>query len=223
MYDKQTIISAFDKRGTLVQWLKNLDETLKNSTLDRIEKIETETSFAFKFVFANGVEMLTPTVEILDESTLNELARALKTPVSAPASTEIVAVDNTGAQTMLTVGAGLSIESGALKSTGGGGGGGVYRHYIKMDTGLPYEIIFDIYTSNSEPLNSVVKLINILGTSNNSSCTYNGSDGYGTGVFYITIDNQLYFDGVLISGNNVTAKNISNVTITNVSDTVKQV
>lgn len=231
MYDKQTIISAFDKRGTLVQWLKNLDETLKNSTLVRIEKVETDGGFAFKFVFANGVEMLTPTVETiksakieggaqndtfkitltlsdgsiissddfkapvhiseinvteitaisqasdgftvetkmftdingrtgindilvyqmpikgsesvvvgvdetgksakihLNTDILNDIARALKIPASAPTSTEIVAVDNTGAQAMLTVGDGLSIENGALKSTGGGGGGISYVEF----------------------------------------------------------------------------------------------
>lgn len=223
MYDKDTIISAFDKRGTLVQWLKNLDETLKNSTLVRIEKVETNEGFVFKFVFANGVEMLTPTVEIiksakieggvqndtfkitltlsdgsiissddfkapvhiseinvteitaisqasdgftvetkmftdingrmgindilvyqmpikgsdsisvnvdgtgksaeihLNTDILNDIARALKAPASAPTSTEIVAVDNTGTQAMLAVGDGLSIENGVLKSTGGGG------------------------------------------------------------------------------------------------------
>ncbi|MBO5480428.1 MAG: hypothetical protein J6A63_04475, partial [Clostridia bacterium] len=193
--------------------------------LDRIENVETENGFAFKFVFANGVELLTPTVEItggtgetiesveqdfsstrnafklvfntstgrtftsddiiapveiyqmdvisvdvisqvnngfnlkttiqtvinggensgglfnylvpivsgegivtdvdetgkqieihLDTEILNNLARALKTPVSAPTSTELVAVDITGTQTMLTIGEGLGVENGALYS-----------------------------------------------------------------------------------------------------------
>lgn len=48
-------------------------------------------------------------------------ANALKLPQTAPESTEIVAIDNTGAQTALTIGEGLSVENGTLKSMGGGG------------------------------------------------------------------------------------------------------
>ena len=57
----------------------------------------------------------------LDADIAAKLGRVLVTPMSAPASTSIVAVDNTNAQTMLTVGDGLTIEGGALKATGGGG------------------------------------------------------------------------------------------------------
>lgn len=51
-----------------------------------------------------------------------ETVGGLVTPMSAPASVSIAAVDTTNAQTMLTIGDGLSVENGVLKATGGGGG-----------------------------------------------------------------------------------------------------
>ena len=51
-----------------------------------------------------------------------ETVGGLVTPMSAPASVSIAAVDTTNAQTMLTIGDGLSVENGVLKATSGGGG-----------------------------------------------------------------------------------------------------
>lgn len=57
------------------------------------------------------------------ETTLTEITpdvmRALKTPISAPNETKIVAVDNTNSQEMIGIGTGLVIENNTLKSTGG--------------------------------------------------------------------------------------------------------
>lgn len=61
------------------------------------------------------------------ENTVTELTpdvmRALKTPMARPTTTEIVAVDNTNSQAMLSIGDGLTIENDTLKVTGGSGGG----------------------------------------------------------------------------------------------------
>ena len=46
----------------------------------------------------------------------NKLAETLVTPTSTPTTTEIVAVDNTNSQTMLSIGDGLKIENGTLKA-----------------------------------------------------------------------------------------------------------
>lgn len=57
------------------------------------------------------------------ETTLTEITpdvmRALKTPISAPNETKLVAVDNTNSQEMIGIGTGLIIENNTLKSTGG--------------------------------------------------------------------------------------------------------
>lgn len=64
-------------------------------------------------------------VEIhLDADIAAKLGRVLVTPMSAPASVSLVAVDTSNAQTMLTLGDGLSVSGGVLSASGGGGGGG---------------------------------------------------------------------------------------------------
>lgn len=60
----------------------------------------------------------------IDEG-VDKANKALVKPDSAPSATSLVAIDNTNAQTTLTIGDGLSVENGALKATGGGGGSGV--------------------------------------------------------------------------------------------------
>lgn len=53
---------------------------------------------------------------------IDKANKALVKPDSAPSSPSLVLIDNSNAQTMLTIGDGLSVENGALKTTGGGGG-----------------------------------------------------------------------------------------------------
>ena len=60
----------------------------------------------------------------LDADIAAKLGRVLVTPMSAPASVSLVAVDTSNAQTMLTLGDGLSVSGGVLSASGGGGGGG---------------------------------------------------------------------------------------------------
>ena len=94
-------------------------------------------------------------VEIhLDADIAAKLGRVLVTPMSAPASTSLVAVDNTNAQTMLTVGDGLTIEGGALKATGGGGGGGaiqLYKHTIRAYSSFTQVELMTFVDNNPDP------------------------------------------------------------------------
>lgn len=59
----------------------------------------------------------------LDANIVAKLNRVLVTPMTAPQSISLVAVDTANAQTMLTLGSGLSVENGVLSASGGGGGG----------------------------------------------------------------------------------------------------
>ena len=56
---------------------------------------------------------------------IDKANKALVKSDSAPASTSLVAVDNSNAQKMLTIGDGLSVENGTLKATGGSGGASI--------------------------------------------------------------------------------------------------
>jgi hypothetical protein len=59
----------------------------------------------------------------LNATITNKLARTLVTPMTAPATIELVAVDDGNSQTMLGLGTGLYIANGLLNASGGGGGG----------------------------------------------------------------------------------------------------
>ena len=178
---KETILSLFNERGTLLKWLKKVEKLLRESTVLEItvEKINS-TEAVIKLFFEDNstiqsdpfnidnlisnLSLFTEDVELtagnnvgititgnskvnqsnvravmripiigsdtvvidvtedgehfeihLDADIAQKIERSLVTPLNTPQATEIVAVDNTGAQVMLEVGAGLTIDNGVLK------------------------------------------------------------------------------------------------------------
>lgn len=84
----------------------------------------------------------------LDADIVTKLSRVLVTPMSAPASVSLVAVDTSNAQALLTLGSGLSVSGGVLSASGGGGGGGtkLYKHTVEMSGGKRL-IVISTYNS----------------------------------------------------------------------------
>lgn len=70
----------------------------------------------------------------LDANIMTKLSRVLVTPMSAPASVSLVAVDTSNAQTLLTLGDGLSVSGGVLSASGGGTQ--LYKHTITFGSGF---------------------------------------------------------------------------------------
>lgn len=68
----------------------------------------------------------------LDADIVTKLSRVLVTPMSAPASVSLVAVDTSNVQTMLTLGDGLSVSGGVLSASGGGGSSGLKLYLHKL-------------------------------------------------------------------------------------------
>lgn len=63
MININTIISSFDEEGTLLKWLKKVEDALKNASLKSVETvIIDDTNFKLKFVFADDTFLLTPTI-----------------------------------------------------------------------------------------------------------------------------------------------------------------
>lgn len=63
MININTIISAFDKEGTLLKWLKKAECALKNASLKTVETVSIdESSFQLKFVFADDTYLLSPAI-----------------------------------------------------------------------------------------------------------------------------------------------------------------
>ena len=92
-----------------------------------------------------------------------EIAKALKTPITKPIATQLVGVNNTNAQEMITLGSGLSIEDGILNTTGSGGGEVTkdkYLHIIKFYTYHEYYYDPEGYVVVALPLNTNRVFIN---------------------------------------------------------------
>lgn len=100
----------------------------------------------------------------LDADIAAKLGRVLVTPMSAPASVSLVAVDTSNAQTMLTLGSGLSVSDGVLSASGGGGGGGGGYDVHCNDSYVFYRVV---YADGSVELNKSVSsnttLHNVVG------------------------------------------------------------
>lgn len=98
----------------------------------------------------------------LAQSINNKLARTLVTPMTNPTNTEIVAVDNTGTQKMLTLGTGLYVENGELRATGGSETGGT---------------IVTVNGEEQEVWNADTKLDKITTTTNMDQAYVKAADG----------------------------------------------
>lgn len=63
MININTIISSFDEEGTLLKWLKKVEDALKNASLKTVETVTIDdTSFQLKFVFGDDTFLLSPTI-----------------------------------------------------------------------------------------------------------------------------------------------------------------
>lgn len=63
MININTIISSFDKEGTLLKWLKKVEDALKNASLKTVETVTIDdTRFKLKFVFADDTFLLSPAI-----------------------------------------------------------------------------------------------------------------------------------------------------------------
>ena len=141
-----TPITIGDLKSTMVY-----SETTGYSFTTKMIFLETSTYKGFALIqnsitaqqLANIISDTETVVVSLDESgtklelqlsaeTLNKLMKALVTPMNAPSGVEIVAVDETNSQVMLTLGEGLYVADGQLKITGGGSSAGT-TNYQDLD------------------------------------------------------------------------------------------
>lgn len=61
--NKETILSVYDDKLTLMQWLKKVEDALKNDTLKDVELLQNGNNVAFKFVFEDS-EIITDYLEL---------------------------------------------------------------------------------------------------------------------------------------------------------------
>ena len=147
----------------------------------------------------------------LNATITSQLARALKTPMSAPSATELVAVDDGNSQIMLQIGEGLVIRDGVLIATAGGGTGG----------GVTYEEFNNLVNNEVQivPTNGGLAIGGALKPSNTNAIAIggNGTRALNNGDVAIGSNAICYTSGnyKVAIGNNATADKQNSIAIGN--------
>ena len=128
----------------------------------------------------------------LDADIAAKLGRMLVTPMSAPASISLVAVDTSNAQTMLTLGEGLSVSGGVL-SARYGNSMTIQAQFNPETTPLPhYFITTDGNTTDATAKNVLFALLAFDPSASNiqlNNCIYVGAltNAVGSAYKYVVI------------------------------------
>lgn len=65
MINRESIVSAFNERGTLLKWLKKVEKALRDSVLNSVEVRDAGDGLSeFAFIFDDGSEIVTPPVNL---------------------------------------------------------------------------------------------------------------------------------------------------------------
>ena len=65
MINLQTLLSTFDEKGTLLKWLKKVEATLANASLETVQVVVVDaTHIKMKFVFADGTSVESPSITL---------------------------------------------------------------------------------------------------------------------------------------------------------------
>lgn len=97
--------------------LDNLDLTY--ATDEDVQNLQSQINTKANQSDLNSTNSRVGTLESTVTQLSPQVAKALKTPMSAPSSTELVAVDTSNGQAMISIGDGLTIENDTLKLSGG--------------------------------------------------------------------------------------------------------
>lgn len=153
MYSKETILSIFNKKGTLLKWLQNLEDTLKNAEVTSINFNELPSDkLSLTISFKDGTSVTTPAINAIQgpkgDVGINwkgewvEGKETLKgDSYSYNGSSYIAQVDN-------PVGApGSNSDWGVLACAGSAGSKHLYLHIYESGNNI------NVYFMNSDPTN----------------------------------------------------------------------
>ena len=140
----------------------------------------------------------------LDADIAAKLGRVLVTPMSAPASISLVAVDTSNAQTMLTLGSGLSVSGGVLSASGGGATSSNLRGFIaaNADGGITIdELHFYLFENGMTWADFIASPFNISGGHIDGSTVYLTENGILSVSPSSLVENRFYSYGQGGGGN----------------------
>lgn len=166
MINYDSILSAFDGKPTLLQWLKLIKKALDESVLKDITLNQDGANVVFTFNFEDGTSISTPAVTLPKGDTGAKGDKG-EQGVSVTGVDE-VSNEVVGSQTLTTLrfnfsnGTNNEVVVHAENGKNASGGGKLYLHYILGSTSNYNNFSFCLYTSSSEPINSNDKAFNVL-------------------------------------------------------------
>lgn len=214
MYSKETILSIFNKKGTLLKWLQNLEDTLKNAEVTSINFNELPSDkLSLTISFKDGTSVTTPAINAIQgpkgDVGINwkgewvEGDETLKDDsYSYNGSSYIAQVDN-------PVGApGSNSDWGVLARAGSAGSQHLYLHIYESGNNI------NVYFMNSDPTNysSLEEVYNatqgkgMWGTGTKSQGASSNSIVYNIGMIILTNPTVIYDTNALAYETNFRAR-----------------
>ena len=173
MINYETILSTFDDKLTLLQWLQKVEQALEGAGLESVEvHQQTPTTAYFKFIFADGTSVTTPSVTLprgakgdtgatgATGATGNGIASISKTGSSGLVDTYTILYTNGSTQTF-TVTNGAQGEAGQ-DGADGADGVGIDNVEINSNTGVLTVTLTDETEINA---GNVYTIVTVSGTS----------------------------------------------------------
>lgn len=197
MINYDSILSAFDGKPTLLQWLKLVKKALDESVLKDITLKQDGANVVFTFNFEDGTSISTPAVTLPkgDTGAKGDKGDKGDTGVSVTGVDE-VSNEVVGNQTLTTLRFNFSNGTNnevVVHAENGKSGGKVYRHEITLNRNYLDYIYFYFYcsTENQIATNKLGRYIN----GNLARYTPESGEGY---VGYILINDKVSFYGTIV-------------------------
>lgn len=226
MYSKETILSIFNKKGTLLKWLQNLEDTLKNAEVTSINFNEVPSDkLSLTISFKDGTSVTTPAINAIQgpkgDVGINwkgewvEGDETLKDDsYSYNGSSYIAQVDNpTGVP-------GSNADWGVLARAGTAGSQHLYLHIYESGNNI------NVYFLNTDPTNyaTLEEVFNatqgngMWGTGSIPIKVGSSSGVYGIGVKVLTNPRVIYDLNALVYETNFRQRSMG-VKTTNIGNT----
>ena len=169
MINYETVLSTFDDKLTLLQWLQKVEQALEGAGLEQVEIHQvTPTTAYFKFIFADGTSVTTPSITLprgakgdtgatgATGATGNGIASITKTGTSGLIDTYTILYTNGNTQTF-TVTNGAQGEAGA-DGQDGADGVGISNVAVNADSGVLTVTLTDGNTINAGNVFTIINL-----------------------------------------------------------------
>lgn len=156
MINLQTLLSAFDEKGTLLKWLKKVETALTNATLESVQVVVVdETHIKMKFVFADGTFVESPSITLPRGETGAKGDKGDKGDTGATGATPNISVTATKlpADAQPTATRSGTDENPIITFGIPSGAAQLYLHEFTY-TPSGYEIEFSIYSHVSDSLSA---------------------------------------------------------------------